>query len=484
MEVVIIRVGELTVKRGLTRAEMERLLLRAAREAAEECGGAKFEKEPGRIYAYGDVNCLKKALSKVFGVKSVSPARVITYQKITDIALEAADLWSGIVAGKRFAVRVHRVGEHAFTSRDVAAEVGAVLVAAGGRVDLEDPELEFYIEIRGNRAYFYTEVIEGPGGLPLGSEGKILALVSAGIDSPVAAWMLMRRGAHVDVLYCNLGGTITLRHALEVIKRLLAWSYGYNARVIIADCGPVAMAMRRGVREELWNIAFKRALYRIGVEIAKRLGAIALATGESLGQVSSQTLQALAAVEAGIDMPILRPLIGMDKDEIVKHAQKIGTYELSAKLPEYCAVFSRRPRKWALREEVEAIDLALYDAITEVVNNAKIVRKRELDEFMKALTPPHDIEIDSAPEGAVIVDLRDEESYKKWHLPGAVRADVDGVLALVDKLGRDKTYVFYCYSGGLSLDVAESLRKLGIKAYSLRRTRNAVPPSSQGERGN
>jgi len=296
----------------------------------------------------------------------------------------------------------------------------------------------------------------------------VLALVSGGIDSPVAAWMMMRRGAHVDVFYCNLGGTLALRLVLEVVRVLLSWSYGYNARVVVADCGPLARAIRRGVRQELWNIAFKRALYLAAVEVARTVKAIALVTGESLGQVSSQTLQALAAVESGINMPVLRPLIGMDKDEIVKLAQRVGTYELSARLPEYCAIFSRRPKKWATREEIEEIDLAVRDAVEEVVRGVKVVRRRELGDYIQSLAPPPDLEVEEPPPGAVVVDLRDEESYRRWHIPGAVRVDPDDVLSLVDRLGRDRVYVFYCYGGGLSLDVAESLRKLGVKAFSFR----------------
>jgi len=466
--ILIIRPGELTVKRGATRLEMERLLLRAAREAAGECGGARFRREPGRIYAEGAVECLKRALSRVFGVKSVSPAHVVTFREVGEIVSAAAALWSNVVAGKKFAVRVHRVGDHPFTSRDVAAAVGAALAAAGGTVDLEKPEVEFFVEVRGDKAYLYTEVVEGPGGLPLGSEGKVLALVSGGIDSPVAAWMLMRRGAHVDVFHCALGGTPTLKRSLEVIRQLLSWSYGYNARVIVADCSPVAKAIRAKVREELWNIAFKRALYLAAAEAARRVKALALATGESLGQVSSQTLQALAAVEKGLDMPVLRPLIGMDKEEIVQLAKRIGTYDLSAHMPEYCAIFSRRPKKWATREEVEEIDLAVGDVAREVASAAKVLRKRELADYISTLSPPADLEVEEPPPDAVVVDLRDEESYKRWHYPGAVRADVEDVAKLVDKLGRDKTFVFYCYSGGLSIDVAEALRKQGIRAYSLR----------------
>ncbi|ABL88148.1 thiamine biosynthesis/tRNA modification protein ThiI [Pyrobaculum islandicum DSM 4184] len=466
--VLIVRVGELTIKRGKTRVEMERLLLRAAKEAATECGNVRFVREPGRIYALGDIDCLRNKLSRVFGVKSVSPAYVIIFEKIEDIVDAALKLWGSAVAGRKFAVRVHRVGEHSFTSRDIAIAVGAVLTKAGGKVDLENPEVELFIEVRNNRAFLYTEVIEGPGGLPIGSEGKVLALVSGGIDSPVAAWMMMRRGAHVDVFYCNLGGTFVARLVVEVIKRLLSWSYGYNARVVITDCAPIGRTIRRNVKEELWNIAFKRALYLTARKVADIVRATALVTGESLGQVSSQTLQALAAVERGLDIPVMRPLVGMDKDEIIQLARKIGTYELSIKIPEYCAIFSKRPKKWATREEIEEIDLAIYDAVIEVVKNIKIVKKRELDSYIASLSPPQDIEIESLPPDAVLIDLRDQKSFQKWHLPGALRADPDDVLTLVDRLGHDKTYVFYCYSGGLSLDVAESLRKFGVKAYSLK----------------
>jgi thiamine biosynthesis protein ThiI len=164
VEVVLVRVGELTVKRGWTRVEMERLLLRAAGEAAEECGGAKVVGEPGRVYAWGDVDCLKKALSRVFGVKSVSPAHVVKFSTTAEIAEAAARLWGDVVRGRRFAVRVHRVGSHSFTSRDVAAEVGATLVSAGGRVDLESPEVELYVEVRGGQGLPLYRGRRGPWG--------------------------------------------------------------------------------------------------------------------------------------------------------------------------------------------------------------------------------------------------------------------------------------------------------------------------------
>ncbi|MGC9169359.1 MAG: tRNA uracil 4-sulfurtransferase ThiI [Thermoproteus sp.] len=467
--VVLVRYSEVAIKRGSTRREMEKLLVRAIREAAAGCGEVKFRLEPGRIFVYGDDGCVAKAAARVFGVKSTSPAAEYIFTDLADLASKVAARWRDIVAGRKFAVRAHRAGTHPFTSRDVAAKVGEILAAAGGSVDLERPEVEIFVEVRGDRVYTYNEIYEGPGGLPLGSEGKVLALVSGGIDSPVAAWYMMRRGAYVDVLYCNLGGVLTEAAALRVIDKLLEWSYGYDAKVLVADCAPVADAIRRYVDHHLWSIAFKRALYKLAERAAGLVKAEALVTGESLGQVSSQTLQALSAVEMGIDLPVFRPLIGLDKEEIAKMAQRIGTYDLSVSVPEYCGIFSREPRRWASKGEIEAIDLYLADTVEEVSRNIRIVRRSELKSAIAGLAPSVEgLVVDRVPEGAVVVDLRDQEAYLKWHIPGAVRVELDRVFDFVERMGRDKTYVFYCYQGALSADVAERLRRSGYRAYSLR----------------
>ncbi|MEZ0248938.1 MAG: tRNA uracil 4-sulfurtransferase ThiI [Thermoproteus sp.] len=467
--VVLIRYAEPAIKRGRTREEMEALLVRSIREAALKCGRLKFRLEPGRIYVYSDDDiCTARAASRVFGVRSASPAYELDFSDLDDLANKIAEIWRGQVVGRTFAVRPHRVGVHNFTSRDVAARIGELLVKSGGKVDLEDPQVEVFVEVRENKAYTYRDLYEGPGGLPLGSEGKVLALVSGGIDSPVAAWYIMRRGAYADVFYCNLGGSLTEAAALRVIDRLLEWSYGYDAKVLVADCAPIADSIRRFVDHHLWSIAFKRALYRLAERAARLVRAEALVTGESLGQVSSQTLQALAAVELGVDMPVFRPLIGLDKEEIVKMAQKIGTYELSVSVPEYCGIFSKEPRRWASRQEVEYIDLYVYDAVEEAYRSIKTIKKSELKSaLMQVGRTAEGLVIHEVPEGAVLVDLRDQKDYAKWHLPGAIRIDLDRVFDFVEREGRDKTYVFYCYEGALSADVAERLRKSGYKAYSL-----------------
>ena len=461
---ILVRYSEIAVKRGATRTAMERLLARNLAAALSPCGGVSVSRSPGRIVVVcSDEDCCAEAAKKVFGVKSISRAMDVGFSSLADIVDAAEKAWSGLVRGRRFKVEAVRVGSHDFSSYDVKREVGARL-SNYGTVDVKSPEVVLHVEIRGERAYLYTEVEEGPGGLPLGSEGKVLALVSGGIDSPVAAWYMMRRGTHVDVLYCNPDGPVTLYPVLRVIERLLSqWSHGYNARVHVAQCHALVDAIRSSVEPALWTVAFRRALYLLGARIAARAGARGMATGESLGQVSSQTLDNLWGCNLGVDIPIFRPLIGMDKDEIVAMARRIGTYELSVQVPEYCAVFSRRPRKWVSREEISRIDRAIGDALDAV--QVKVVRKSELPRYMdevkgEILSMP-DIFVDGPGQGHILVRLR--------------RGDE------ADSISGGGKYVLHCDDPGLALATALKLRERGIDAYVLKDKRGR-PEGSVGTR--
>lgn len=470
--VLIVRYGELAVKSARTRRRMTRILVDNIERGLRRCGKVVVQSIPGRIIVRGlpDPECGVKAASRIFGVKSVSPAIEATFESLEDIVAIASKLWSEVVSGRRFAVEVNRVGLHNFTSIDVKRAVGDALRKYGA-VNLEDPDVRLYIEIRGWRAYFFDRVIKGPGGLPLGAQrGKVLALVSGGIDSPVAAWMMMRRGAYVDVMYCNLGGPYLEAQALRVVERLLAsWSVGYDAKVYVVDCEPLADAIRTRVDPHLRPIAFRRGLYRIASALAKRIGALALVTGESLGQVSSQTLHNLCNVEYGIDLPIYRPLIGLDKDDIVNLAKCVGTYELSIEVPEYCAIFSSKPRTVTTLDDIKQIDQALANLPETLLERVRVYNLGELSKHIKLIElTSSDLRTSSVPEGAILVDLRDPESYKREHIDGAVNINVGSLQELIERFGRNRTYVFYCYSGGLALDAAHKLRSYGVKAYALK----------------
>ncbi|ABW00868.1 tRNA uracil 4-sulfurtransferase ThiI [Caldivirga maquilingensis] len=349
--IVLVRYGEIGVKSNRVRVRLENLLTKNIQEALRRGGVLNYSisKTRGRILInVPKENLINTALmaARVFGVVSTSPAYSLNFSSINDIVIAAYELWRGKVNGRKFAVRVSRTGNHPFTSIDVAKRVGAVLYPFSNGVDLDNPEVELYVEIRDNYAFLFDEVIDGPGGLPLGSQGgKVLALVSGGFDSPVAYWLMSRRGALVDALFCSLAPPVDVIGLIRVIRYLYEnWVFGYDPLIMIADCTQLVNAMRSSVNSHLMNTVFKKFLYRLAESIAVEGGYMGIVTGESLGQVSSQTLSNLYSASAGINVPIFRPLIGMDKDDIIKLAKRIGTYEESVKMIEPCSVFSRKPR--------------------------------------------------------------------------------------------------------------------------------------------
>ncbi len=258
MKVLIVRYDEIGIKKPGTRNKMENTLISNLLASAKvhNCDKTVVKKHQGRIFLYGDVECLSNSSIKVFGVRSVSIAEELHFESINNIAEKATEIWSNRVVGKRFAVVVRRVGKHNFSSYDVARLVGEALLKYGGKVDLDNPEVSFYIEIRDNMAYFYDNIIEGPGGLPLGSEGIAISLISGGIDSPVSSWMIMKRGVAVDFLYCNLGSEITKNAVLNVIYRLLEWSQGYTPKIFVADCSVITKTIMTQIDKKIWPLAF------------------------------------------------------------------------------------------------------------------------------------------------------------------------------------------------------------------------------------
>lgn len=465
-DVIIVRLGEITVKGKATRNRFEKILISNMRDALESKGyGFEIRREWGRIYVYAPRESID-VLRRVFGIKSLSPAREVEFSGLDDLVEKATDFFADRISNRVFAVEARRSGVHGFTSIDIERKLGERLVEYGKGVDLENPEVTAYVEVRGERAYFFTDIVYGYGGLPIGSEGKVVSLVSGGFDSAVASWYLLRRGAKVHYVFCNLGGEAYKRAVLSVLKVLGdRWSYGYSPKLYVVPFFQVLKRLRKKTKRSLLNVLLKRYMYRAGEIIAKKLGAEAIVTGESLGQVSSQTLRNLYVSSLAVKMQIFRPLIGFDKDDIVKVAREIGTYEYSSLVKEYCGAFSLRPATHADPEEVEEEENKVgMDILYEAVSNAEIVdlRKASLEEDVGT------IDIENIPRGAVVVDLRPREKYAKWHLEGSIHIDFDEVFEKPDKLDKSKTYVFLCDEGALSREAAFFLRRLGYKAYSLK----------------
>ncbi len=461
--------SELTLKSSRTRRRFQQLLVRNLKDAL------RSQEIPFRFQGSWSWFLIEteaplqaiEALRHVPGIGPIMPVELVTGTSLEEIVQRGAEAFAERVRGRRFAVRARRRGDHPYRSRDIEVELGAALRPFAERVDLTNPEVTVYVEVREDRAYFYTTIIKGLGGLPIGSQGQALVLISGGFDSAVAAWLALRRGVAVDYLFCNLGGKAYERAVLQVAKVLAdAWSFGTRPPIYSGDFGPVVDEMRRHVRPAYWQVVLKRLMYRAGEAMARQTEALALITGESLGQVSSQTLKNLQAIEAGTSLPVLRPLLTYDKEEIINLARQIGTATLSERVREYCALTPDRPvtatRPEAVDAEMAKLDLSVLE---QAVASAEVYDLRALS--ASELVTPY-LFIEEIPEGAVVIDCQSEALYEHWHYPGALHMDPWQLLQQFRHLDRDCIYVLYCPRGLQSAYVAEVMQRAGYEAYSFK----------------
>lgn len=456
--------GELPIKSWRSRPKFYRILLKNIEELLKKKGAQTHSSRVinAKIFLESDIDVLEE-LSRVFGVMKVAEVEVIDFSSLEDLIRRAGELSSGLVANKKFAVRVKRSGAHNFTSLDVARELGAYLKPYSAGVDLKEPEVEVTLEIRGSRAYLYKRLTRGAGGFPIGTEGRSLSLFSGGIDSPVAAWLVAKRGVRVDYLHFFMGSPKSTRLAFTVAKNLtLRWFHGHDPRFYAVDLTEILNRIRGEVEWEFRQVVLRTVMYIIGARIALRNGYEALVTGESIGQASSQTLANMSAAQAvaNLHIPILRPLVSFDKDEIVELARTIGTYEVSSKVGEPCAIAPARVRTKVsveeLREKISKIPIELIDKVLDSVKTVNVINSSPED-----VLPGNLVAIDYIPENALVIDLRDKDDYLEWHYPGALHHEDVNIDAL-----KEKTLVLYCWEGNTSYLEASGLRAKGFKAYS------------------
>lgn len=466
---VLVRLsGEITTKSKRTRRRFTGRLTENLRDALtrEGLGG---EVEPGwdRIYVRTEGNDAPEVLRRVFGVRSLSAATVKEFQNLADIVRLGEEIFRDHVRGKKFAVRARRVGNVRISIQALERELGAALYPYAAGVDLEHPEITAYIEVHDGKAYFFTERVEGYGGLPVGVEGRALCLISGGFDSSVAAWYMLKRGVELDYLFLNLGGCAHEYGALSCAKVLAErWSYGTRPRIHIVDLRPLVREMHGTVKPNYWNLILRRLFYRAGELVAGREGHEALVTGEAVGQVSSQTLHNLVVASEATRIPILRPLLGFDKEEIVRHARVVGTHDISAGVKEYCAVVPRHPVTRAPLERVRAEEEKLpLDLLERLVEERHTVDLLDLEHAELEVLR---WQIDEIPKEALVVDVREPGDYKSWHYPGAINIPLADLPQRAEELPKGRPLVLYCPVGYQSLDGVELLRRLGYEAYSFR----------------
>ena len=358
-DLIIARYGEIGVKSSGVRSQFEKRLVKNIK-ATFDCS---VDRNQGRIYIYPkqfDEGIEK--LNMVFGVVSYSPAvsTQFTFDKLNETLtsyVEQLISENVLDINTNFAFKCRRVGTHDVSSQEIAAYCGSVVKnVVDAPVDLSNPDLTIFVEVRDDDAYIFHEKIKGPGGLPLGTQGKVVCLISSGIDSPVAAYLMMKRGCEVIALHCNndpFSGPKVTENFNLLIDRLDEYANGSAIKRRVIDYGEYLTVAKQKAPEKMTCVLCKSGMYRIAEKLAQKLGADAIVDGSSIGQVASQTLPNILATRYGVDIPILSPLIGLDKEEITEIAIKIGTFEISKLDDGGCSAVPRYPMTHAVLEDVK-----------------------------------------------------------------------------------------------------------------------------------
>ncbi|MEN8233868.1 MAG: THUMP domain-containing protein [Actinomycetota bacterium] len=339
--------GDIFLKSRRTQPRMIKRVLSSLAVALEEAGcDAKLERLGSHRFALDPgerAEAVIEKASRVFGVASVDEMLELDATDLDSLATDVARHAQERVAGKTFGVRVKRRGNHEWRSYDLAVKAGALLVEAGGSVNLDDPQEPVEVTVLGDRAFLVIAHHRGPGGLPVGTQEPVLCLISGGFDSVVAAWMMMSRGCPVEFVHFTLSCSQS-DHAIAVARSLWErWGYGTDPLVHVVDFQPARAALMEHVDVRMRQVALKVLMVRAASQIAQERDILALLTGDALGQVSSQTLPHLVAISEASDVPVLRPLLGLPKETIIDYARRIGTAEISARAREVCDLSEGKP---------------------------------------------------------------------------------------------------------------------------------------------
>ena len=383
-EIILIKNGELALK-GLNRSAFEDKMIKNIRRRLSDLGKVTFFKSQSTITVYPesedfDLHEAVERVGKIFGIAGYSRAAVATkdFEEIKRVCIEYFS--ASIFRYKTFKVEAKRSDKKfPLKSPEICREIGAVMLENFSHlnVDVHHPDLVVTVEVRDKEAYIRGNQLKGAGGMPVGTSGKGAILMSGGIDSPVAAYMMARRGLELRAVHFA-APPYTSELAESKVKMLTEKVSAYAGRIelYIVPFTKIQETIRDACPEEYFTIIMRRLMMEIAERIALKHGAKALVTGESLGQVASQTLYALACTDSAAAMPILRPLIGMDKNDIVAIARKIDTFETSI-LPyeDCCTVFTpKHPNTKPHLEEVvkaqEAVDWS--QMIEEAIENTKL----------------------------------------------------------------------------------------------------------------
>lgn len=398
-DMLLLRFGEITIK-GKNRSRFEKAALAHVKSLLKPYPATKVIREYGRIYVelHGEpAREVSESLKHVFGITSISPVKV-SPSRLEDIISAAKEFVGSVPADRHipFKVNARRVWkEFPYGSQEMNRLVGGpILQAAPGlKVDVHHPELELRVEIREQGTYLYSEVIPAAGGFPLGTNGKAMLLLSGGIDSPVAGWSAMRRGLEIECVHFHSYPFTSKKAEEKVIELAKVLSrYAGQVKLHLVPFTEIQTSLAGTGQDNLIITLMRRSMLRIASLLAEKNGALALVTGDSLGQVASQTLPSMNVIGRATELPLLRPLVMSDKDEIISLAKKIGTFDLSI-LPyeDCCTLFvPKSPTTNPNLRIIEKIEAGL-NGLAEQIEIA--VRDTET-----LIIKPHEEVVRSSPE--------------------------------------------------------------------------------------
>ncbi len=391
IKMFLVRYAEIGTK-GKNRYVFEDMLCKRIRNRLKPNGDFDVRRDFGRIYIEAlsdyDYDEVVAKLTKIFGIVGLCPVTVaeeLTYECIRDAALEHFDESFGPESdseynGFNFSFKVHtrRVNkEFPMNSMEIDMEIGHDILekyeSEGLHVDVHKPDVMVEVELRGDKGYVYSRIIPGPGGLPVGTNGKAMSLLSGGIDSPVATYMIAKRGVEMEAVYFN-SPPYTSARAQEKVEKLgtIVAQYAGPIKLHIVNFTDIQLCIYDNCPHDQLTIIMKRIFFQIAERLAAANDCQAIVTGESIGQVSSQTMQSLGVIDAAVDCPVYRPVIGMDKQEIVEYSQKIGTFETSIEpYEDCCTIFvDKHPVTKPKMKSIEISEKHLVGKVEELIDKA------------------------------------------------------------------------------------------------------------------
>lgn len=384
-----------------------------------------------------------------------------------EIVRLTAESYAPLLKGKTFVVRIKRAGKHNFASHELERYVGGGLLrnseAAG--VDLHTPQVRVNLEVRDQDLYIVEARYEGLGGYPLGTQEPVLSLISGGFDSTVSSFMTMKRGLKTHFCFFNLGGSA---HEIGVKQvSLYLWErYGISHRVkfVSVPFEGVVAEILKNVHHSQMGVILKRMMLRAATQVAKEMDIQALVTGESVAQVSSQTLTNLSVIDSVTDMLVLRPLITMDKLDIIRMSTQIGTEDFAKNMPEYCGVISDRPTTKARLDKVQEEETNFdFSVLDQAVAECRIIK---IDDVLRTSKTVAQVEVVNMPASDdVVIDIRHSEQRERQPLEltnnQVLEIPFYELMSKLDTLSSEQRYCLYCEHGTMSQMHASHLKGMG-----------------------